>query len=304
MNLKLMKKLCSYKKKHLETILRKYLCSKGYKNIIQTDMYTVAEGDLPICLIAHMDTVFRCPPDKFYYDAKEQVLWSPGGAGFDDRAGIYAISNILEAGYRPSIIFTDQEERGGIGAKKLVEDYPDCIFNDCRALIQLDRANKEDCVYYDCDNEAFENFISKFGFQLDWGSFSDISIIAPVWGIAAVNLSIGYEDEHTGCERLHCDWCDLTIERVKKILDKSRTMKSYAYIPYIYTYKRHTNPYDVSGFGPIEEDIDTTWIGRCVLCGNRIVDPQTSHKVNDMNMITYSVCDNCYSQYYGDPAII
>lgn len=285
MNLKLIKKLCSLRESKLEKVLLKYLYSKRYKIMYEPDMYIMAEGNLPICLIAHMDTVFRFLPEEFFYDQQKKVLWSPGGTGFDDRAGIYAILEILEAGYRPSIIFTNKEESGGVGAKNLIQKYPDCFFEDCRALIELDRANKKDAVFYDCDNEDFIDFITGFGFELEWGTFSDISIIAPAWGMAAVNLSIGYEDEHTASERLRCDWCDATIKKVKKILDVSEKMKSYAYIPYIYNRYGH-----LAGAH-----------NKCLLCDTVLVG-SNRHYIPD-SAFPYYVCNKCFDEYYAEDKV-
>lgn len=215
--------------------LNKTLCSflshYGYKNIEHNDAYIMAEGELPVCLVAHMDTVFKDPPlpENFMYDSEQKILWSYYGAGFDDRAGIYAILEIIKAGFRPSVIFTNYEEIGGGGADELLIKYQKCPFKYCNMLIELDRANKKDAVYYDCANEDFADYIESFGFEISWGTFTDVRFIAPVWGIAAVNLSIGYEDEHTISERLHCDWCDATIEKVKLILS-DEDMIAYPYI--------------------------------------------------------------------------
>ena len=71
------------------------LIKKHYKRYTITDQYIIAEGDIPVCLIAHMDTVFKTPPVDFFYDQEQQVLWSPDGLGTDDRAGIYAIAEIV-----------------------------------------------------------------------------------------------------------------------------------------------------------------------------------------------------------------
>ena len=284
MNLKLIKKLCSLRQNQLEKILLKYLYSKNYKVVHKKNAYIMAEGDLPICLIAHMDTVFHHLPNDFYYDNQRKTLWCPKGSGFDDRAGIYIILEILEAGYKPSIIFTDQEEKGGIGAQSLIVDFKNCYFKDCRALIELDRANKDDAVFYNCDNKDFEKFIQSFGFKFEYGSFSDISIIAPIWEIAAVNLSVGYEDEHSGSERLHCDWCDLTIEKVKKILNKSNQMKSYTYIPYIF----NKNIYNDEIFEQKEEDY-------CFICSQSLKN-QTRYCVKELS--PYCICEECFNLYY------
>ena len=290
MNLKLMKKLCSLDKNKLDTILTKYLYSKGYKQIRRTKDYIMVEGELPICLIAHMDTVFKYIPEEFYYDNQKKVLWSPGGAGFDDRAGIYCILQIIESGLKPSVIFTDKEETGGLGARALIEKFPECPFEDCRALIQLDRAYKDDAVFYECYNEPFEKYIQHFGFKLAWGTFSDISIIAPAWKIAAVNLSVGYEDEHTESERLHCDWCDNTIKKVKRILIESTDMLSYAYIPYqkgMYS-KRRMQGYFYGN-------------NRCLICNSLINNPAERVQVKDPDSdIDFPICNSCFWTYYCD----
>lgn len=297
MNLKLIQKLCTLKKDNLRKLLIKYLYSKGYKTVIQKqNMYLFAEGELPICLIAHMDTVFHTSPSQFFYDPDKQILWSPDGAGFDDRTGVYAILSILEAGYKPSIIFTDQEEKGGIGAHSLINNYPEGCFKDCRALIELDRANEKDCIFYDCDNEDFEKYISSFGFELNWGTFSDISIIAPAWGIAAVNLSVGYYLEHTRSEYLKCDELDKTIEKVKKILDKSKDMSSYSYIPYIYsknnTYNDIWNNFNYSLPAP----------EKCCICDLPIKNNinKTFCYISD----TEVVCEDCFNKYYSPEAMM
>jgi hypothetical protein len=176
-----------------------------------------------------MDTVFPKSPQIFLYDSKQNLMWSPDGAGFDDRAGIYAAIKLIQtADKKPTVIFTKGEEKGGLGAFDLVAKHKTNFMN-LDFLIQLDRQGKEDCVFYDCANKDFEDFITFFGFKTDWGTFSDISIIAPAWGIAAVNVSVGYVDEHTYTEMLNINHLNLTIERVLRILKDGG--KRYKYIP-------------------------------------------------------------------------
>ena len=64
-------------------------------------------------------------------------------------------------------------------------------------LVEIDRKGANDAVYYDCDNPDFEEYITGKGFQTAIGSFSDISLLAPELGVAAVNLSSGYYNAHT-----------------------------------------------------------------------------------------------------------
>ena len=282
MNLKLMKKLCTLREDKLKKILVKFLKNKGYKNIIYNKDFLIAEGQLPICLVAHLDTVFQFLPkwDDFLYDSKKNVLWYPGGSGFDDRAGIYAIIELVNKGYFPHIIFTDKEEYGGIGAKALIQQFPQPPF-EAKAIIELDRANENDMVFYNCDNVSFEKYIGQFGFELSWGTFTDISIIAPEWRIAAVNVSIGYIDEHTQIERLYCDWCDKTIERVGWILEETSkdTMPFFEYIPYKLISYTHHSALETSS---------------CLLCGKQ---NGTLYKIDD-NGFSYYLCEPCYHQCY------
>lgn len=73
--------------------------------------------------------------------------------------------------------------------------------------------------------------INSYGFNTELGTFSDISIIAPAWGIAAVNLSIGYYDGHSLAETWHYRLTFKTIDKVCKILEDSLLDdKEYIYI--------------------------------------------------------------------------
>lgn len=272
MKIKLMKQLCKMKQETLKRTLYRYL-KNNYSNVTKTNSYIIAEGNIPICLVAHMDTVFKTCPEEIYYDENKKVMWSPQGLGADDRAGIYAIVKIIEDGYRPSIIFTADEEKGGLGARALVKDYPECPFLNLKAIIELDRQGKNDCVFYECDNEDFTAYIKSFGFEPEWGSFSDISFIAPDWGVAAVNLSVGYFDEHSYVERLFCEYLDDTIQKVKKILDKAETMENYAYVP-----------------------LTPIYTNRCAICQHPL-------NIANMNLIKvqdayFYICDDCKNAYY------
>lgn len=138
------------------------------------------------------------------------------GAGFDDRAGIFAIIKIIESGLKPHIIFTTDEEIGGIGADKLAADGNP--FPELKYIIELDRRGRNDCVFYDCRTLEFQHYIETFGFLTAMGSFSDISILCDAWQVCGVNLSIGYLNEHTYTEMLFINSMFNTIEKVKRML--------------------------------------------------------------------------------------
>lgn len=214
----------------LQKILYKIL-KRHYTDIVCASDYIIARGDIPVALAAHMDTVFKIPPEKIYYDRKEGVLWSPDGLGADDRAGVFLIIKILQnvkKNHKPTVIFTTDEESGCVGSSQLVEDFVESPY-DLKYIIQLDRRGQYDCVFYDDANEKFEEYVQKFGFKTNWGTLSDISIICPAWGISGVNLSVGYEDEHQEIETLHIQYLYMTFTKVLCMIDDIDNAEYYKY---------------------------------------------------------------------------
>lgn len=222
----LLERLVSLSQQELHKTLSVYLKGK-YKNVIVEKEYIVAIGDIPVALVAHMDTVFYNPPEEVYYDQRKSVLWSPDGLGADDRAGIFAILQIIQSGLRPSIILTTDEERGGLGAQKLAKK--ECPIPFLKYMIQLDRHGSCDCVFYDCANGDFIKFVSQYGFIEALGSFSDISFLMPAWGICGTNLSVGYFNEHSTSEILNVNILFTTIEKVKTMLKEAHQAPQFQY---------------------------------------------------------------------------
>jgi hypothetical protein len=159
------------------------------------------------------------------------------GLGADDRAGVYAILELIKMGLRPSVIFTTGEEAGGVGAFELLHDHRECPINTS-CLIELDRRGKHDSIFYECGNKDFEEFINGFGFKTNLGAFTDISILAPDWNIAAVNLSIGFKNEHTIYEKLNTKHTDLTIQKVSAIIKSEPEYYDYQENPDFTMYKK------------------------------------------------------------------
>ena len=270
----------------LKGLLKLYLKQWGYTNIISTKEYIVAEGSIPICLAAHLDTVNENPPEEIFYDQEQRVMWSPDLLGADDRAGVYAIIRILSDGYRPHIMFTTDEEKCCAGASTLVTQEPNCPLEKIKAIFQLDRRGSEDCVFYDCDNPDFVKYIESFGFIEAHGTFSDISIIAPEWEVAAVNLSVGYYNEHTNHEYLRLDELETTIERVEQMLAAADDMPTFSYIPAKSAW--NMDPYY---FHSPES---------CIFCG-RLIKSSWGYKVSGFDKdgsYRFLMCEECYKSYY------
>lgn len=232
-NLKLFEQIVKMNEASLLKTMNTYL-KRFYNKVTYTKDYVYAIGDIPITLVAHVDTVFKERPEDVFYDRVKNVLWSPQGLGADDRAGVFAIINIVKSGLRPHIIFTTGEEMGGLGAQVLTYREPK-PFAEMKYIIQLDRRGKDDCIFYECDNVKFIEYIKSFGFHEEYGSFSDISELCPTWRIAGVNLSIGYKNEHSFIEILYIDYFLSTVEKVKKMLKDVNNINSFEYIPALYS---------------------------------------------------------------------
>ncbi len=213
-----------------------YLEHNGYtnNNIIITADYIYAKGDIPILLVAHLDTVFTTTPKLIITDQEKNIMTSPTGLGADDRAGVFALLEISK-NCKPYLLFTTDEEIGCIGARVAALEITDI---DVKYVIGLDRKGKNDAVFYDCLNNDFINYITSFGFKENYGTISDIAEICPAWDVAGVNLSIGYYNAHSKTEYLKIDELMNTIEKVKIMLKNLPDEKFY-----FFTNEKESNLY-------------------------------------------------------------
>lgn len=198
--------------------------NKCYIDIDSSDGFIFCKGDIPIMLVAHLDTVGENPPktvlyDNYYITTIQSIL------GGDDRCGVFTILKILEKGYRPYVLFTEDEEIGAVGATKFTKKYTQKL--DLKYIIELDRRGQDDCVFYDTGNEEFMKYVQKFGFKKAFGSFSDISVISPQYDIASVNVSVGYYNEHTFNEYININHLYQTFKKVCKMLNNVKRSKYF-----------------------------------------------------------------------------
>lgn len=214
------KKILKMEQKYLKLFLYNTMKEKGYNPQFR-DGFIYAKGELPVMLVAHMDTVHKSVVKEIYVSDCGNIT-SPQGIGGDDRCGIYMITQLMQ--HKPYILFTEDEEVGGVGAKKFATAYNKNEIEpiDVKYLIELDRKGCNDMVFYECDNEEFEKYIGKFGWDSRYGTYSDICSVAPVIGKAAVNLSSGYYKAHTTEEIINIDDVMTNIKRVRKMIKASK----------------------------------------------------------------------------------
>lgn len=211
----------------LKTYIESRLKSSG-RQVVSDNGYIYSQGEMPVLLVAHLDTVHKEVPKEIFYDDNTKTLSSPQGIGGDDRCGVYMILQVLKR-FNCSVLFCEDEEIGAIGAQKFIdsEHIKGLEFN---YIIEFDRKGNNDAVFYDCDNIEFEDFITKEFYKTSWGTFSDISWLAPALGCAAVNLSCGYYKAHTVNEYIVMPEMEASIEAACKIIARTKESDKFEYI--------------------------------------------------------------------------
>lgn len=213
----------------------------GEPYLAKPGSYFMWKGTHPVALVAHIDTVPERRNNFRTLEIKRNkgLIWGDKGIGADDRAGIAAIIRIITEAKAaekpiPSVIICDKEELGGVGAKELANDFrsaPPWI----HMMIEIDRRGSDDVVYYQMEMDKLDAAVLRFymeeigGFEKAIGSFSDISVLAPEWEIAACNVSAGYYNEHTEKEVLIEAHWDTNVKRVQLILDNTELIRPLEY---------------------------------------------------------------------------
>jgi len=184
-----------------------------------------------ILLNSHLDVVEEIETDREIL--KHGNVWtsSYGILGADDRAGIGVVLNTLkqlqtmqlQSPVKVKIAFTVKEEVGLCGAKAVSQDFLEGV----QAAIVVDRRGNGDIVTGTrgtvfCD-ELFGSMIALIGnlgeekrWEPTMGGRSDTLIWAQQ-GIQSVNLSVGYQNEHTSREELNIDDAFATANLLKKV---------------------------------------------------------------------------------------
>ena len=215
---KAFEKLCKMKQHELKNHLKQKL------NMQCGDGWLYKEGTFPVLLTAHMDTVHKNQCKHITYGKTnygDTYCTSPEGIGGDDRCGIYMAMKILEQ-IDCSVLFCEDEEIGSIGAGKFVEtDLCKSLKGKFKYIIELDRANDRDAVFYHDGNEEFHDFILKEFWVKAQGSWSDICTLSPALEISSVNFSCGYYKPHTTQEYVVLEEMEWNISEIIRLLQRT-----------------------------------------------------------------------------------
>lgn len=187
------------------------------------------DEDIVIGLNAHLDTVVNTQENRtveFYEQSQTFRAFangSPAVLGADDRAGVFAVLQLLESnlnGFEGKVkfFFTTQEEVGCFGAYML--DY--YAYEDVDVMMVFDRKGSNDIVVGTEGRNycgfTLSRYLESMGhYKAVIGGISDAYAFSQN-GIQSVNLSVGYYNEHTDEEYLKYNELMNTIEFSKDII--------------------------------------------------------------------------------------
>ena len=183
-------------------------------------------------LCVHLDTINTASnivltPDDIY-NSMSSIKLTPNSKakclGGDDRCGVWIALQIIDdivGGRLPTnsycFGFFCDEEVGGHGSA--VFSANTLVLPT--ALIGLDRRNKTmgvaEVATYGYDNASLIAIATDYGYSEQHGSFTDASNIAGECSVACINLSIGYNMEHTPKEYIGVDDMLYTLQFLRGV---------------------------------------------------------------------------------------
>lgn len=198
--------------------------------------------------------------------------------GGDDRCGVYIALELMAKGLPYAFGFFLDEEIGGKGS----DNYSTIIdTTNITALVGLDRKGSNDVALYGYDNSELTEIFVKQGYKVAMGTFTDASNLAGVCGLACVNLSIGYYNEHTPNEQIHFSETENTLN----ILRKVEVINALASKQYLAEFRQDVTSYyvmiDIANFPLIEINGDELLVS---VTPNSITEQQRFG-----NLVTYSL---------------
>lgn len=277
----------------------------GYQKVYAPSEYILCVGEIPVMVVCHMDTVHQHVPKTVL--CQHGIMWSPEGIGGDDRCGIYgAIEIAKRCQKRPFILFTTDEEIGGIGVQAFCRDFPENEY-DIRFLVELDRKGYNDICFYQCDNPDFMEYAMKETTYLEaYGSYTDIVDIMDTWNVAGCNLSCGYYNAHSTSEYIVLKHLDRVINICIDWFDRT----DWENTPIYETYSPFTTPGKTGGrYGSYQDysrshiwDFDYSYDDyesqapegyfECLDCG--------VHERLEYRKAFDGLCRDCYAMNCGD----
>lgn len=199
-----------------------------YNNIFITKNTT--NPDFYPCVIAHTDCVLphknkevRIKDGNIY--GRDGKTGKRIGLGMDDAVGVCMAIQLLRQVPDLKAVFTTEEEVGFLGAAEAAENIE--FFFNVGYMIQADRHGNNDLITYTngihSANEQWLDKIApitkKYQYKEEYGLGTDVGELAGTLGISGVNISCGYNKEHTDKEWMSIAGAQNCLDFMQEIID-------------------------------------------------------------------------------------
>lgn len=223
------------------------------------DQFAFKDNNSKILAVAHLDTVQQDSHSAMAKLSGETLVFNPR---LDDRLGVYTILSVLpKLGVNTDVLLTENEERGRSTAGYFQTE------KKYNWIVEFDRRG-DDVVTYVYD---WEKVVGRF-FDIGMGSFSDISELEHL-GCKALNVGIGYHDEHSKRAYFVIEEYLAQIERFVGFYGKYQD-KRFKHEPMRGWYS--------GNYGAFEE-----YFLKCDSCGNSFYEDET------VSVTTGCMCPHC-----------
>jgi hypothetical protein len=296
-----------------QSINKSFGDGKGQKRFV----YVPGTRKDRVCLVAHADTVIdpQLPIETIEHNGiilsanrKREIKYKPNsnvevtkfgwGIGADDRAGCAMLWQLRELGH--SILISSGEESGCVASKWLIEqDYwrEELNYNH-NFLIEFDRREKNDAVFYDVGTNKFVEFIKQnTGYQPASGYGTDIKYLCK--DVCGVNFSVGYYSEHLAEEKIVIDYWLNTLLMAKQLLSMPDLPRFDLDKKDIYEYKyKHTNNYHYHHNNGYQSQDSDDYYYRSGFHNNELEGAIATKQKSYEGQVVY--CENCENRMSVD----
>ena len=198
------------------------------------------------CLIAHTDLHPNLThPTLQNLEYEDGKFSSPTGLGADDRAGIFAINQMLRK-YpgKFMVLFPDKEEVGLVGSRAFADSKHFERFDKHASMyISIDRRREhtggKTIATYGSDCDDLNKWVAKLtDRKIVSGSSTDCKALATKSSrdVPCFNFSCAYTSEHTRNETLYFEELLETVKDLGTLLAHKDAYKTYAVTPKSYGY--------------------------------------------------------------------
>lgn len=212
----------------LRFFITEFLKFKKIPYIVTKDYIITCQYDRTVPLICtHTDTVSFNPTHQKFITDEDGVLGTVkpfGCLGADDRAGVWIALKMMETKTITDFEygFFVAEETGAKGSSAFALEQDLSKYSCFIGLDRASRSGKQNVACYGYDNEELTELFVDYGFAKQTGTFSDCSNLSG-YSLedspkACVNISVGYQHEHSVKETLSIALMEDTLSMMRSIL--------------------------------------------------------------------------------------